>query len=128
MGYSEGLGQLATEEVVTEGRETANLPDEPDAFGRTAAEGQATPFGLDDYAEGDIGHAKIDTRSVRPASEKFIRLRKITVTRPCAGQQFGSIFANYYQFRTIPSNSSPTSDAAVWKKIASSIFATAFAR
>lgn len=44
-----------------ESRETADLPEEPDAFRRTPAKGQATALGLDDYAEGDIGHTKIDT-------------------------------------------------------------------
>lgn len=56
-----GLVQPAIQEMDAESRETADLPEEPDAFRRTPAKGQATALGLDDYAEGDIGHTKIDT-------------------------------------------------------------------
>jgi hypothetical protein len=68
MGNSEGLIQPAQEVERAEGNQTPYLTEEPEPFRGSPAERQATPLAVDDYAEGDIGHGIVDTRSVALAT------------------------------------------------------------
>jgi hypothetical protein len=56
-----GLGWLPATQQGAPGGQPANFAEQPQPLGRSPAKRQAQALATDDYAEGHIGHAKIDT-------------------------------------------------------------------